>query len=94
MKSLTTRLDLIYRCCGLSSAISKEGYEQRLMLSSRSQISEVSSIRLLSILTSGRSKLDLDRDTNDDHRRANLIERHHGGPSRFEQVTHIVDPVG
>jgi hypothetical protein len=28
-------LDLIYRCCGLSSAISKEGYERRLMLSSR-----------------------------------------------------------
>jgi hypothetical protein len=38
MKPLTTRLDLIYRCCGLSSAISKEGYEQRLMLSSKGQL--------------------------------------------------------
>jgi hypothetical protein len=49
LTTLTTRLDLIYRRCGLSSAISKEGYEQRLMLSSRDQISEVSSIRLPSI---------------------------------------------
>jgi hypothetical protein len=31
MKPLTTRLDLIYRCCGLSSAINKEGYEQGLI---------------------------------------------------------------
>src|SRR5215813_1118972 len=30
--------DANHRCCGRSSAISKEGYEQRLMLSSRGQL--------------------------------------------------------
>jgi hypothetical protein len=61
------------------------------MLSSRGQISKVSPIRLLSILTDGRSKLDLDWDRNDDHRRVNLIGRRHDGLSFLITLSAIVE---